>query len=127
MVLLEKRLRIESVHVRNPAAHEQPNDPLGFRSELGNGTCAGTVGENFLIQQTAQGNYSKAGTGTEQGFTAAQTRNVLYSIAEWCHSTCKNSLAQRSTWYSVHGLSVCLRYAKAHFDSLSEGERVYKA
>ena len=125
-MLLEKRLWVESVHVRNPTAHEQPNNPLGFRSELGNGTCAGTVSENFLIQQTVQGNYPKAGTGTEQGFTATQARNVLYSVAVGCHSTCKNSLAQRSTWYSVHGLSVCLRYAKAHLASLSEGDRVYR-
>ena len=64
-MLLEKRLWVESVYVRNSTAHEQPNNPLGFRSELGNGTCAGTVSENFLIQQTVQGNYTKSGTGTE--------------------------------------------------------------
>ena len=62
MIFLQDRLGVETVHVRNPATHEQPDDPLGPRGKLGEHAGA-RVAERFFVQQSAQRDHAKSGAG----------------------------------------------------------------
>jgi hypothetical protein len=86
---VQQRLRIEEVHLRRTAFHEEEDDALGAWLDLTDAGLEGRAGggnDDLLGEQVAEGHGAQAEAGVEE--EVAARRRGFYAMAAWVvHST----------------------------------------